>query len=99
MNRVNILLKTSFEYLNLKLSSYDVINIVDIGTGNGFTTKPIIDNLIQNNKKVNYLGVDISSKMLEIVSFNLNNWYPLIKVNKLVADWLVCRLTFFAIFY
>jgi hypothetical protein len=71
-----ILITSSLDYLQLKLQKYKKVNIIDIGPGNGYASKPVIDKLLDLEKKVQYTGIDISTTMLEILETNLSTWYP-----------------------
>jgi uncharacterized SAM-dependent methyltransferase len=81
-----ILIKSTLDYLKLKIDSYSKINIIDIGTGNGYISRSVIDKVISLNKDIKYTGVDISSSMIEILKKNLNEWYPNLKASFEVAD-------------
>jgi uncharacterized SAM-dependent methyltransferase len=80
------LLKQSFDFLRTNLESYDTINIVDIGPGNGLAIKQLIDMLYNEGFKLNYLGIDYSQRMLDIVTKNLNEWYPDLPVQTQIGD-------------
>lgn len=62
----NYLLKFSIEYLKNVLSSYDKVNIIDIGSGTG---DPIVETVTKINsiqKLKNYVAIDISKELINI---------------------------------
>ncbi len=80
------LLNLSLEYIIQALSKYDVINIVDVGPGTGYSIKSLIEKLIEEGFKINYSAIDISQRMLDIVSQNLHSWHPDIEVETEIGD-------------
>jgi uncharacterized SAM-dependent methyltransferase len=82
----NKLLDESLPYLVESLRKYDVINIVDVGAGNGYNLKPLIEILLKNKFEVKYTGIDISPRMLEIISKNIKDWYPQMTVETEIGD-------------
>ena len=82
----NKLMNDSLTYIKDLMGEYDTINIVDVGCGNGITLQPLFNSLLQNGFKINYTGIDISARMLEIAKTNLNTWYPQIEVKTEIGD-------------
>ncbi|MHA2104292.1 MAG: class I SAM-dependent methyltransferase, partial [Candidatus Hodarchaeales archaeon] len=55
------------------------INILDTGIGAGTFSVPIYQNLASSNyKEINYFGLDISLKMLQVLKNKTDNIFPLI---------------------
>lgn len=65
----------NLEYINSLIESYDKVNIIDIGVGNGKHIQPLLDFLIQKNLLRKYIGLDISYEMIEIAFSNYKKWY------------------------
>jgi uncharacterized SAM-dependent methyltransferase len=65
----------SFEFLRERFESYDKLNIVDVGPGNGLLVKDFIELLSGIGKMNKYIAVDISSEMNDIALKNINEWY------------------------
>jgi uncharacterized SAM-dependent methyltransferase len=80
------LFKTTFEYIKMRLSKFDTINLVDLGTGNGYHVKDLIEILLSKGFKVTYTGIDISKDMLTIASKNIETWFPQVKQYQIVQD-------------
>lgn len=80
------LLIQTFDFLKNNLHDFDHINIIDLGTGNGFVIKPLIEMLIKNNFQISYLGIDYSQRMIDIISNNLKKWYPQLPIKTQIAD-------------
>jgi SAM-dependent methyltransferase len=81
-----ILINSTLSYLDLKIQKYDKVNIIDIGPGNGYIAKPIINKLIDLKKDIKYTGMDISSSMLDILKKNLGQWYPNLNTEYVLTD-------------
>jgi hypothetical protein len=82
----NKLLDESLPHLVESLRKYNVINIVDVGVGNGYSLKSLIEILLKNKFEVKYTGIDISPRMLEIISKNIKDWYPQMTVETEIGD-------------
>lgn len=85
-NKTDSLLHQASEYLMDVFNKYDTVNMVDVGPGNGFVVRPLITKLMKMGFKVEYTAIDISQKMLDIVSKNINNWFPKIEVHTEIGD-------------
>jgi uncharacterized SAM-dependent methyltransferase len=62
------------------------INLIDLGCGNGKPAIPIIKELRERNRNVNYVAVDISSAMIDLAVRNLVKEFPDLAVQKLIVD-------------
>lgn len=80
------LISKSLENLLAQAKGSETVNIVDVGVGNGYTVKPIIDFLLLNGFNVTYKGIDISQKMLDLNNLNLKKWYPELKLSHEIGD-------------
>lgn len=69
------LLSTSIPFLIGRLNQSEKINLIDIGTGDGRTLKSFIEYLTSNDRLSNYIGVDISQKMLSLLEDNFKLWF------------------------
>jgi uncharacterized SAM-dependent methyltransferase len=85
LDETNSLLETSLNYFAFRLKDYEQVNIIDIGPGNGYTIKPLID-ILQTQAKINYTSIDLSKEIQNILTKNMLEWYPNIEVNNIVAD-------------
>ncbi len=81
-----ILINSTLSYLDLKIKKYDKVNIIDIGPGNGYIAKPILNKLIELKKDIKYTGMDISSSMLQILQKNIEQWYPNLDAEYILTD-------------
>jgi len=55
-------------------------NVVDIGPGNAYPVKDIINYLYKNDTLSRYIGIDISQEINQIAEKNLNSWFPKLEV-------------------
>ncbi|MEM1312193.1 MAG: class I SAM-dependent methyltransferase, partial [Patescibacteria group bacterium] len=70
------LLAISYSTILKKISKFKSINIVDVGPGNGFPLKTLITRLLIDGVTIkNYVAVDISNRMLDIVEKNVRSWF------------------------
>ena len=60
----------------------NIIDVIELGPGDGSKSKILIDGFLANNYKVNYYPIDISIQALSDIRKNLNinsnlriNWY------------------------
>jgi hypothetical protein len=80
------LIENSKNILIDKLSEYEIVNIIDIGPGDGYLSSNIIKNLINSGHKINYHAIDISKRMLDILEINYKNMFPEINCKYEVGD-------------
>lgn len=75
------LLENSFESIKYLIPGKK-INIIDIGTGNGYPVKELIEAISPQT----YIGLDISPEMLDLARGNINKWYPDLNLKTIVTD-------------
>jgi uncharacterized SAM-dependent methyltransferase len=63
-----------------------VVNIVDIGCGNGEPVLPIMEALQSKNVGFSYVPLDISSEMIELARHSVSAKYPDVSINPIVMD-------------
>jgi len=83
---LDYLLYKSFSFLEKYFERFDLINIVDVGAGNG---KPIIELIkeLHASKKLNkYIAVDISKTCLDIAKKNVSTIIPAEYIETVVQD-------------
>jgi len=85
LDEISSLLVTSLDYFAFRLKEFEQVNIIDVGPGNGYTIKPLID-ILQRQAKINYTSIDLSKEIQNILTINMKEWYPNIEVNNIVAD-------------
>lgn len=69
------LLASNIGYLDYLLANYDQINVVDLGIGNALPGREFIAHLIEAGKLGRYIGIDISSRMVDIARDNVKDWF------------------------
>jgi SAM-dependent methyltransferase len=62
-------------YLDTLTEKYTQINIIDIGVGNAYPVKNLLEHLLSRKKLGRYIAVDISSEMLGIARRNIETWF------------------------
>lgn len=74
VTNTSLLLKLSNEYLLSKVEGR-IMNIVDIGAGEGTTVKEFIQKTLDQKLLKTYIAADISPDMLKISANNFKNWF------------------------
>ncbi|HSW98298.1 MAG TPA: L-histidine N(alpha)-methyltransferase [Candidatus Saccharimonadales bacterium] len=76
------ILKNTIELLNLSepyiegiVGSDAKINVVDIGPGNCYPVRELLEKLVKENRLNRYICIDISPSMLEIAEKNIRKWF------------------------
>jgi uncharacterized SAM-dependent methyltransferase len=76
------LLKSTINLINSNLQDIDrllegakKINVVDIGPGNAFPVKTLLEHLLSKGLLNRYVAIDISESMLEIAAKNIKEWF------------------------
>ncbi len=69
------LLDLNLPYLDELLATFDKVNIVDVGPGNGYPVRNLLQHFVDNGKLGRYIGIDISQDMLDIVESNIHEWF------------------------
>jgi uncharacterized SAM-dependent methyltransferase len=63
-----------------------VINVFDLGPGNGEPIRAVLDFLLPTNNVNKYIGIDISENMAEKVKFNLKSWGFNMETHMIIED-------------
>jgi SAM-dependent methyltransferase len=80
-------LQSSYADFIHKLPRSKKVNIFDLGPGNAYPVKDLIQYLLQKGIMVaNYYCVDISQEINEIATKNIKKWFPALGVNSFVKD-------------
>lgn len=69
------LLKTSRTYLDELLAPYTQVNVVDLGVGNAYPVKELLEHLLEQGKLGRYIALDISPDILSIAENNIKKWF------------------------
>lgn len=69
------LINNNMSSIDMLLSGYDKVNIIDIGPGNALPVRDLLDHLLKQNKIHRYIAIDISKEMLNIVERNIKEWF------------------------
>jgi hypothetical protein len=69
------LLDVNQGYIDKLLSPYKQVNIIDVGVGNAYPVKGVLERLIKQGKLGRYIALDISSSMLAIADSNIRKWF------------------------
>jgi uncharacterized SAM-dependent methyltransferase len=77
---------SNINYLVDRLSNYSLVNVIDIGCGDGYLASQIVKELLSKEFTVKYTGMDISPRMLDIAEKNLKNKFPNLPIEKVVND-------------
>ncbi|HEX7963514.1 MAG TPA: L-histidine N(alpha)-methyltransferase [Candidatus Saccharimonadales bacterium] len=70
----NELLDLGAPYFARLTSDFKHINLIDLGVGNGFAAKGILERLISEDKLRSYIGIDLSQDLLDIATTNIRGW-------------------------
>ncbi|NNE31239.1 MAG: L-histidine N(alpha)-methyltransferase [Winogradskyella sp.] len=62
-------------------------NIVELGAGDGFKTFKLLEYLVTNNIDVHYIPIDISQEAIDMLTKNLNQRLPNLKIHPRVGDY------------
>ena len=69
------LLGTTSADLDELVGAEMMVNIVDLGVGNGLPVRPLIERYAYRGQLDRYIGLDISPEMLRIVERNIKTWF------------------------
>jgi len=69
------LLKDTADYVDRLLESYEKVNVVDLGPGNGLPVRSTLERLLKADKLNRYIAIDGSKEMLHILEQNIKEWF------------------------
>lgn len=69
------LLDSNKEYIFSLIKSYEKVNFVDMGPGNGLPVKSTLDFLISKGLLGKYIGIDVSKGILHVAERNFRKWF------------------------
>lgn len=69
------LLEINQSYIDNLLAHYQRVNIIDVGVGNAYPVKALLEHLLSVNKLGRYIALDISPSMLSIAKSNISAWF------------------------
>ena len=75
LNRTVDFLADNREYLDLMLTKYATVNVIDVGPGNGLPVKDLLSHFLERGKLGKYIAIDVSSDMLKIARDNITTWF------------------------
>ena len=52
-----------------------MVNVIDLGVGNGYPVKDLLEYLLKRNNLHRYIAIDISQSMLDIAERNVVQWF------------------------
>lgn len=70
------LLENNFNVIENMKADFDLINLIDIGPGNSYPVKQLINQLNEKGWLNRYIAIDISEDILTLSKQNINNWFP-----------------------
>jgi len=70
-----------------ELLSEKSFNLIELGPGNGYKTKILLEYFLKENLDFTYIPVDISENAMKGLIGNLNEEFPQLKTEGLVADY------------
>lgn len=75
LSNTTSLLELNLPYLDDLLRDYTKVNLIDVGPGNGYPVRGLLQHFLDANKLGRYIGVDISRDMLNIAERNIRTWF------------------------
>lgn len=69
------LLRDNFTTIDKLSESYTRVNVIDIGAGNGFPIRELLEHLVGQGRLNKYIAIDVSQDMLNIVERNIHEWF------------------------
>ncbi len=67
--------------------NWNDFNLIELGAGDGIKTKIIIDDLINNEVKFNYIPIDISASAIVGLVDDFSKEFPNLKIEGIVSDY------------
>jgi hypothetical protein len=69
------LLDLNMAYIEGLLKGSGRVNIIDIGPGNGYPVRKLLDHFMGTGRLNRYIGIDVSRDMLNIAERNIRGWF------------------------
>lgn len=76
------ILKGTIELIRANIAAIDQllkggkkINVIDLGVGNAYPVKGLLQHLLDKGSLNRYIAIDISASMLKLAEQNIKNWY------------------------
>lgn len=70
------LIQESRDLIFYNFEKKDLVNVVDLGPGNGLAIRPILETLMEDKLVNKYIVLDISKEMNLLSQQNLSKWFP-----------------------
>lgn len=81
----DLLQAKSGNFLNV-LKGCRIINVIDLGCGNGYSVFPLFEGILKQGYKIQYIPIDISKEIIKIAVKNVTDQYPKIKIQPYSLD-------------
>ena len=75
LNNTRDLMRANLESIDKLIGSHTRVNILDIGVGNAYPVKELLEHLMKQGILHRYIAIDISQTMLDIAEKNINSWF------------------------
>lgn len=75
LNSTLAILNDTAATFDVLLESYEKVNVVDIGPGNGLPIRSTLERLSREGRLNRYIPIDISTDMLKILDGNIHKWF------------------------
>lgn len=69
------LIEDNLGTLNRLTSGYEKINVIDLGPGNSYPVKGLLEHLLKQGTLHRYIAIDISQTMLSAAEENVKEWF------------------------
>jgi len=69
------LLDINLGYIDHLLAKYKRVNVIDIGVGNAYPVKGLLEHLLDKAKLGRYIALDVSPNVLNIAESNIRKWF------------------------
>ncbi len=75
LNQSVELLGVTSSYLDGMFADKTIVNVVDVGPGNGLPVRATLERLLNQGKLGRYIAIDISQDMIDILERNIKKWF------------------------